>query len=63
MSTFIRVSDERILFFASIFFTIHLLFKSGDTAPVDLEGPAEGPTVERKSEVNVQPVVGSNHHD
>jgi hypothetical protein len=52
-----KQSDDRICFTASIFFTGGLLVKSGESAPIELETPAQGTTVERKSDAPVEPAA------
>ena len=48
-----KQSDDRLLFFVSIFLTARLIFKSDEIAPAELEIPTRG-TVERK-EAPVEP--------
>ena len=64
MSPFIYISDVRILFFFSIYFTGRLIFTSVEPEPaqMEMEAPAEGSAVERKeAEGPVGPVPGSTH--
>lgn len=63
MNRFIYISNFRILFFFSIFFTAKLIWISSESeAPMEMEAPAEGAAVERKeTEGPGEPVPGSVH--